>query len=177
MMRRAAHRAKTPEEVVKHLIHGLVRLERKWIGFDSLVREEILAHYKEGRMINDILRDITESPVYDYTERCKVDIADIPFRVKEIVGNEVSEIFYQDSDGLLTMIDDQMLNIEESAIRPYLKIVFEDEYKTDLKEWLDAMSKLEKKGYTRDEIMTLLYHEPINTWPNLARRIRSKITV
>lgn len=175
MMRRAAEGAKTPEEAVQNLIHGFVKLERKWIGFDSRARDEILAHYKEGQGVDAILRNLTESKLYDYAEQYKSRIAEIPAKVKEELQKEISKVFYQDVDGFQTAVDVQALEIEESEVNPHLESVFKDEYKTDLKEWLDSISALEQKGYTKDEIVYLLYQEPINFWSNLARRMKPKI--
>jgi hypothetical protein len=177
MMRRAAEGAKTPEEAVQNLIHGFVKLERKWIGFDSRARDEILAHYKEGQGVDAILRNLTESKLYDYAEQYKNRIAKIPARVKEEFQKEISEVFYQDVDGFQTAVDVQALEIEESEVSPHLESVFKDEYKSDLKDWwLRSISALEHKGYTKDEVVALLYQEPVNSWFNLARRMKPKIT-
>jgi len=175
MMRRAVGGTKTPGEAVQKLIHGYVKLERKWIGFDSRARDEILAHYKEGRSTEETLRNLTESKLYDYAEQYKTRIAEIPALVKKELAKEVSEVFYQNVEGLETAFDVQELEIEEADVQSHIESVFKVEYKADLKNWLDSISVLEQKGYTKDEIVALLYQEPINSWPNLSRRMKTKI--
>ena len=175
MMRRAVSGTKTPEEAVQKLIHGYVKLERKWIGFDSRARDEILAHYKEGRSTEEILQNLTKSRLYDYAEQYKTRIAEIPALVKKELEKEVSEVFYQNAEDFQTAVDVQALEIEESDVQPHIESVFKEEYKADLKDWLDSISVLEQKGYTKDEIVALLYQEPINSWSNLSRRMKPKI--
>ncbi|TSC73950.1 MAG: Uncharacterized protein G01um101444_417 [Parcubacteria group bacterium Gr01-1014_44] len=175
MMRRAVNGARSPEEAVQKLIHGYVKLERKWIGFDSRARDEILAYYKEGRGTEETLRILTESKLYDYAEQYKTRIAEIPALVKKELEKEVSEVFYQNVEDFQTAVDVQALEIEESDVQPHIDSVFKEEYKADLKNWLDSISVLEQKGYTKDEIVALLYQEPINFWSNLSRRMKPKI--
>jgi len=175
MMERVVEEGKTPAEAVENLIYSLVKLSRKYMGFDSSARDEILAHYRGGTTTEVIFKQITNSPIYDYMESYKNKIAQIPAAIKEDLQKEVSEVFYQDVSGLPVAIYVQALKIRESDIQPYIDLVFRDEYKTDLKKWLDSIDRLEQKGYTRDKIMNLLSQEPINSWPNLTRRMKSKI--
>lgn len=175
MMQRVVEAAASPEEAVQKLIHGFVRLERKWIGFDSRARDEILAHYKEGQKIDAIFTNLTMSKLYDYGEQYKARIAEIPALAKKELQKEVSEVFYQDIEGEATAIDVQALEIDESEVQPHIESVFKTEYKTDLEEWLKSISVLEQKGYSKDEIVALFYQEPINSWSNLARRMKPKI--
>jgi len=175
MMRRVVEGSTTPEEAVQKLIHGLVKLERQWIGFDSAARDEILAHYKEGQGIPAILRNLTESKLYNYFEQYKKRISEIPKTVREELQKEISEVFYQDVEGYQTAVDVQALEVDEADILPHIDSVFKNEYKSDLQEWTESIATLEQKGYTKDEIVGLLYQEPINSWPNLARRMKPKI--
>src|SRR3989344_998383 len=175
MLCRAVGETKTPEEAVQKLIHGYVKLVRKWIGFDSRARDEILAHYKEGRSTEETLQNLTELKSYDYVEQYKDSIAKIPKEVKEYLEGWVSEVFYQDVKRSQTAFDAKALKIEESEVQPHIESVFNEEYKADLKDWLNSISALEKKGYLKDEIVFLLYQEPINSWPNFSRSMKSKI--
>jgi hypothetical protein len=174
MMRRAVVSSSSPEEAVQKLIHGYVRLERKWMGFDSRARDEILAHLKEGRDPEAILDSLLKFKGYDYVEIFKSKIEQIPESVKAQLQKEVSEVFYKKVDGDDMAINAQALEIEDSDVQSHIDSVFKDEYKDDLKEWLDSVSVLEKKGYSRSEVVALLYQEPINSWSNLSRRIKPK---
>lgn len=176
MMGRVVESANTPEEAVEKLIHGVVRLERQWMGFDSAARDEILAYYKEGESVDGIFKQLTTSKAYDYAKLFKYQIAKIPVRAKEQLRKEVGAVFYQQfKDGESTVIDVSELEIEESDVQPHIESVFGSEYKVDLQTWLASISVLEKKGYARGEIVALLYQEPVNSWSNLARRMKPKV--
>lgn len=168
-----------PEEAARDLTRNLVRLERKSMGFDSDARDEILAHYKEGADTQTILENLTTKENYDYVKTYKTEIAQVPKSVKKRVNerlkNEGDKLFYgKPKDEETAAIDASSLKIKVSDVRPHVGPVFKDEYKADLKKWLDAITALEDKHYTRDEIIALLYQEPINSWPNLARRMKTK---
>ncbi|MEI6238713.1 MAG: hypothetical protein WCP15_04255 [bacterium] len=176
MMRRVVEGSKTPEETIQKLIHGLVKLERRWMGFDSRARDEILAHYKEGKKIPQIMHNLTELKLYDYFDQYKISISKIPKRVKEELQKEISEVFYvDDAEGYPEAINAQALEVDQPDILPYIDLVFKDEYRADLHRWTESITTLEKKGYTKDEIVDLLSQEPINSWQNLARRMRPKL--
>ena len=178
LMRRATVSANTREEAIRGLIHGLARYERKYIGFDSLPRDEILAYYKDGQdpgAILYILDNPTNSKFYGYAEILKERISKIPLDIKYLLKHAVSEVFYEGKeDGGKAAVDAEALEVDVSEIQPYVESVFGDEYKADLKMWIGSISALEGKGYERDEIIALLYAEPINSWPKLARRMKPK---
>ncbi len=180
MMRRVSKEAKNPEDAVQKLIYGLVRLERRYIGIDGHARDEILAHYKDGQWsISQIYQNLTEREGYDYKKWYQEEIAKIPEQVKKTLEEEISETFYVEAEdvGEYDPVDARALSIDASEVEPYIKKVFIDDYKADLKTWLDAISDLEQKGYTRDEIVSVFSQEPINSWSNLARRMQSRTVV
>ena len=176
MMSRAVFGAKTPEEAKQNLISGFVRKQRKWIGIDTSARDEILAHYKEGIGTKQILKNLTESKFYDYAKQEEKRLANTPFYITEEIKREISEVFYEEIEGVLNFVGLEALVIDEADVLPHIEAVFKDEYKADLKKWIDSISLLEQKGYAREEIISILYQEPVNSWPILARRIQTKIS-
>ena len=141
MMSRVSEEGKTPEEAVENLIYSLVKLYRKSLGFDSSVRDEILAHYRDGTTTEVIFKQLMNHQAYDFEKHYENEIAQIPAAVKKDLQEEVSEVFYQDVSGLPVAIYVQALKIKESDIQPYIDLVFRDEYKTDLKKWLATFKK------------------------------------
>ena len=77
----------------------------------------------------------------------------------------------EDEQGYI--VDYQRLSIPEEEIKPYVDIVFGEELVKDLRKWIDAVIQLEKMGYSRDDVLALLYQEPIDKWAALARRLAS----
>lgn len=163
-----------PEEIIKLLIHGLVRLERRWILYDTVARGEILAHYRDGRHYEDILDIMTNSPLYDYKTLYKEKIEEIPERVKTELQKEIKEVLYEDKDEGRRAVYSRALQIDKSTIKEYVDHVFDKEYSDDLKRWIDSIAILESKGYNRDEIISILCQSPVNAWQGIAKRVDNK---
>jgi hypothetical protein len=104
----------------------------------------------------------------------KDNIGKVPSNVREKLMKEVSEVLYDQYEWYDEPVSAQPLEIREGDVLSSVAEVFGNEYKADLKDWLASIGVLEQKGYTRDEIVALLYQEPVNYWPNLARRMGHK---
>jgi len=172
MMTRVAENIKDPERAEDIIIHEMVKDERRNI-IDPEARDEILAQYKGGRSPEQTFINMTTLEIYDYVNLpyCKKKIAKVPSEVRKIIKEQMSQIFY-DEDG--RDFDYQELDIDEEKIKPHIDTVFKKEYILDLKKWTDSLAVLEGKGYSRDEVVSILYQEPVDRWPNFVRRIKDK---
>lgn len=141
------------EKAAMRFAHELVRVVRG-VMMDSRAKDEILAYYKTGTAVNKIYEKLTELENYDYLKENEESIR------SGLLGSIKMTV---------TAVSGQAIDLSE--LKSYIEMVFGEGYKTDLKRWTDSISKLEQKGYTRDRIISLLYQEPVNSWPNLARRI------
>jgi len=165
--RNVVQAAKGSKEALSRLIHWLLMRERRFLGIDSQARDEILAYYKDGRSIPDIYGRLTK--LYDYVsdEDTKEQMKDIPAKVREIVKLKAS-LYAGD------IVDAEALDIDPKEVRLYIERVFKEEYVSDLKRWTDSISLLEQKGYSRMEIISLLYQKTASSWQNLARQLPPK---
>jgi len=160
IMRESLEKSFTAEEATQRVIHGIVyNIRREKI--DSLARDEILAFLNDGSDLPSILDNLSNNQIYDYKEIHKDWISTIP--------DQIRNFSYKNP------IDEEPLKIEDSDVLKHVDIVFGERYKKDLKIWIDAVKMLEEKGFTRDQIVNLLYQEPVNSWINLARRMTDRV--
>ena len=61
---------------------------------------------------------------------------------------------------------------KKDDIEALIKPVFGEDYRRDLWAWVEAVALLQRKGYKRVQIMSLLYAEPASSWPALSRHAR-----
>ncbi len=142
------------QESVRHLIRNLVKSERVFI--EEKLWDEVLALYRGGRKrAEDVYKNL-QGEVYDYRERHKVRIS----KVSEWVQKHLSEI--------------SEITVETKYIEKEIDNVFGSEYEADLQKWLSAITVLENKGYSSDEVIAFLFQEPIHNWPKLADRVSAK---
>lgn len=129
-------------------------------NIDPLARDEILAYIKNGLELPIVLYTMLDSKIYDYR-----NLANNENWVQKMV--EVMSEVYENPNS--------STKIEKSDIWKQVDRVFGERYKKDLKIWIDAVKMLEEKGFTRDQVVNLLYQEPVNSWINLARRVRNRV--
>lgn len=172
IMQGAVERTEDPDKAIDFIIHGLVKYRRVDL-LDTRVRDEILAFYKDGRNPGDILKILRDAKIYDYVSQAytKEQMSHIPESVKEDMKREMTEFFYDEDYGYSAINE---LEIDLELVKPHIASAFGDEYKQDLGKWMNAVSVLEEKGYAREEVVSLLYQEPVNSWSNLARRMNPK---
>lgn len=141
-------------ENIQHLIRNLAKSERVFI--EEKLWDEILALYKGGRKNADDLLKNLQGEVYNYRERYKGRISQIPEKIE---------------DGLSKI---STIEIDLDKIKEEVGAVFGKDYETDLQKWLHAITILEGKGYNSDEVIAFLFQEPIHNWPKLAERVAEK---
>lgn len=180
MMERITEATDSPDAARRELIHNMVRYERRWMTYslDTRARDEILAYYRDGKDPATILSIFSTSPLYDYVKQSGEAIARIPEKVVKGIKENITESLFRaepDEEGYSEYyIDARALEVNPEEVKPFIDVVFKDEYQTDLKSWLDAITALEQKGYDRMEIVSILYTEPARGWAALARRIGNK---
>ncbi len=173
----AAEKAESPDEVRQIVAHDLVRARRQEL-IDGRARDEIIAHYRHGENTENIYNVITKNPLYDYFKDSEQQIRKIPAGIVEEAKEEMSEVKYQKEPDTLGeygyVLGAVPFELDEALVSSHIKPVFKDEYKRDLEVWLSAVSLLEKKGYNRDEITSILAQEPVSSWSPIARRLGKK---
>jgi len=166
VMENALKRSRSPKEIQKLIIHDLVEYERR-DSTDYMARDEILAYYKDGTQVQDILEIILGSDLYNFRKN------------QPWIGLQTVGVVKDHVEGFLNRshnlgLNEKRFRIRDSDIKKQVNRVFGEEYRKDLKIWVEAISILEKKGLTREEILNLLYQEPVNSWINLARRMKDR---
>lgn len=176
-MARAIGSHENPDTALKNLVYQMVKHERKMIGIDAAARDEILAKYRGGRKIYEILLDL-KLPNYDYKEQdyYKEKIALIAKKIVKNIKDEVSVVSYTiDQEEGTYSTGAVAASVTESDVENVITQVFGPEYFKDVGKWLSAITLLKKKGYSKSEILNILYTERANSWTNVARRKKHKI--
>ncbi|MBN1585639.1 hypothetical protein JW899_04735 [Candidatus Uhrbacteria bacterium] len=173
-MRRMAEHGTPPKEAIRAIIRRLARWSRARM-IDPEVRQEILAHYRQGIDTKTIGRTLVNLKLYDFRNdeyfRSRIDT--LPLIIKNLLDREIQRVFRQTAENGGRTADTQGINIDESEIKNVVDSVF-DEYPADMQNWLEAVETMERKGYGKDEIIGLLYQESIDRWPNLSKRMPDK---
>lgn len=108
-------------------------------------KDEILAYYKDGEPINEIVPALLKS---------KDQGGDYDFLKEELEYYKNPEI--------------------GEAAKKIAKKVYETEYKKILDNSIEAISQLRKMGYSRDRIVAILIKEPLSRWPKLVGRFKEQ---
>jgi len=155
------------EKSKSFLIDQVVRDERKNIGIDTAVRDEIIAFYRHGEDLSKIENILLNSDLYDYKndEYYKQQILQIPDRVKTCLARVGQLMGQPERESAAT---------EDNVIQNKINQVFGENYSQDVNRWLGAIRNLEDKGYTRDEIVPMLYTAPVGGWVSIASRKTAK---
>ncbi|MDO8584966.1 MAG: hypothetical protein Q7R85_02485 [bacterium] len=183
IMARAARAAKTPDETKQMLMAELARSARSIIGIDNEARDEILAYYKDGSSLKYILEQLTQTSLYAYRDatRYKERIAELPKVIAGSMTKNMSAIIYDTvpAEEAGAPAEEKMSDVVPlltlaSEAKPYVEKAFGAEYDKDVERWIGAIETLEKKGYGRDEIVSVLYGEKVPDWTAFARRALEK---
>lgn len=143
--------------LISDLIYGFVNKERKLeIKIDSFARDEILALCRSNMSIQNMYINLTQNSSYNYFQFKKEDI------INGIPTKALEEFEKLD------------IEVDIPSVLYTIQEIFIKKYKEDLANWLNSIGALMKKGYGNTEIISLLYAEPVNSWPNLARRMKDK---
>lgn len=178
IMLNAAENAKTPDEAEQKAIRDLVKWHRRDL-VDKRARDEILAQYSGGRNPEETYTNLVESSLYDYYDQAKDKIEKLPKEIAEHIAKDMSVVTWEkrtDEDGYVhdDLVNAFPLQVDEAAVKEQIEVVFKDDYRRDLKKWVNAIKVLETKGHGRDEVLAILAQEPARNWPGLARRLGAK---
>lgn len=182
IMARVARTAKTVGEAREMLMKELARAARQVMGIDNRTRGEILAYYKDGSTREYILEQLTQSSLYAYRDDpyYKRQIVELPEAIAEKIEQNMSTITYVVSPGASgeaakgKMVHAGSLFMSPSEVGLYVEKAFGEDYKKDVARWVGAIGTLERKGYSRDDIVSMLYGERVPDWQAFARRAPEK---
>ena len=141
-------------------LKGLLRNRRERIA-DERARDEILAYFKGGnRDSQGTLQELTKSGekggLYDYLKLDKQDVL-------------------KEADGWLKTYGPERFGEEfKPKVEKAAEEVYGKEYQDLLKEGIQAVQTLTKKGYTKEETMALLIQEPLSRWDKVVKRLTTK---
>ena len=173
----AEARGLSRDEAEDVLAHDLVHWERQKI-MDVQARDEIIAYYREGKLPENIFETLSTSELYDYYTKHQKIIDALPWTIAKHVAMNVSEVLYEKApsggEGLGQELAVTELHIPREKLKAAIEVVFKDEYKRDLEKWTRTLVVLEQKGYSREEIVSLISQEPLRLWRSLARRLPQK---
>ncbi|MEK7580136.1 MAG: hypothetical protein AAB465_00775 [Patescibacteria group bacterium] len=120
--------------------------------YDNRAKDELLAYFKSGRAVEDILETLTcvseEGGRYDYFD-------------KDMQKQLVEQIFkgsIEQTPELKQIINDM---VQEIFVR---------EYRQTIKSGLNAFVSLRERGYSLEQTIALFQQEPLTKWPKLAKR-------
>lgn len=117
--------------------------------YEALAKDEILAYLEDGSDGEDIKKDLTalkeQEGVYDYFSIKKEEL--INYSVKHL-GEEKRDLIEQTTED-----------------------VFVKEYRKLINDGVDTFTKLREEGYSKEEAIALLHHEPFSKWGKLLRRL------
>jgi hypothetical protein len=149
------------EDAKQYFVHSALKNCRRSL-IDHMTRDEIIAYYQSSG-IDSVYQMLGNSQLYDY---------------KTILADQIGEFSSKVMHGLRTIYDAYDKSAE--YIPNYGKIqeeigketdkVFGDEYKADLRRWVDAIKQLEDKGYSKEQIIAFLYTKQVSKWNVSARR-------
>lgn len=123
-----------------------------------------MAFYRDGREPASILRILSNSSLYDYYG--EVDLDEVKGDIMRNVRAEVEVILPNE--------EYREVDMGDQILQAALDTAFTTHYKEDLRKWTDVLVDLEEKGYSRNEIVALLYQESAHKWQALARRMPIK---
>lgn len=117
-------------------------------------RDEILAYFKDGRSLDEILTTLAlkkdEGGGYDFLVE---DRTMGEYNVAVLFGEEF-----------------------QSFARSKAKKMYDTEYRDHLKTALQSVERLTKAGYDRDKAIALLVHEPLSRWDKVTGRLLATST-
>ncbi|HEX6461990.1 MAG TPA: hypothetical protein VFZ58_01820 [Candidatus Saccharimonadales bacterium] len=168
LIRRVISRELPASEALQELLEGTVRLHRASMGVDRRARDEIIAFYTAGKAPGAIYLILRDVPSYDYKAQYASRLIELPELIQKELQEEIEVLTAKGSY--------EDLVIDPLKVREIIDQVFGEDYTKDLKKWTEALALLEQKGYSREEIISMVYQEPAFRWTALARRASTKVT-
>jgi len=151
---------------VKHIANRIINGEfqelssaqRGLSGNEASAMDEILSFMKSNDSIEGIRRNLLGNEAYGYFERDRA-------RFEEMKKGFISDtkISEESRGNILKMLDSELRKIEQD----------EKKFKNHIEKALDVVAKLEKIGFSREEMIGLLQTERLNQWSKAFERIKN----
>jgi hypothetical protein len=152
--------------------------EMKLESLENRGKNELFAMYSENKSFDYIFSTLTEREgSYDYFANSKYQYVNIPYLNSRyhpdypmdysLPVNEylkLLEFVSDDSRFRSSIIEELAIDMQEP--------IFYDLYHKHLKEGLESIKILENEKMPRSVIIQLLTHEPLQSWPRIARNIK-----
>lgn len=155
--------AKSDRDLKLALIN-LIAYRREYVA-DRMGKDELLAYSKAGakntRRIKKILTDRSVYALYDYQAPL---VSLFPVKTDDENSGKMIEA--------VTMIDSEYSDLHLGSLRQQY---FVDKYENILRKGLESMKKMQKMGYSNDEAIALLTHEPLEKWPKVVGRLKEAV--
>lgn len=154
------HEAKSDEDLKLALIN-LIVYRREYVA-DKRGKDELLAYSKAGsKNIRDTKKKLTDRSVYalyDYMAP----------------ASSFSPMITDDDNSGKLIKAKIMLNSEHPNLHlgPLRQKYFVDKYENVLRSGLESLKKMEKMGYSKDDTIAMLTHEPLEKWPKVVNRLK-----
>jgi len=115
---------------------------------EEYARDEILAYFKIGELKYTYENLLEEGGLYNY--------------------------FTDDEEDLKTRLKKVLAGYPQSLIDGLVKKVWVDEYRQTLKDAINSLEELENIGYSKDQAISVLIHEPLGRWKKVINRLLKK---
>jgi hypothetical protein len=139
------------EEEFRRGLRQLLRRERE-VRADDHARDEIIAYFKEGRSAEQIFANLAQPEsaggLYDYIAATERE----------------SEDYFQ------AVAATSKINVMP-IIKEEQKRTWDNEYKRLIMETVGIPKALREKGYSTEEVIALLIHEPLSRWTRVVERL------
>jgi|GEM_PF-5682649 len=158
----------TPAQIRRQIMLGYCRSQRRLMGVDSRIRDEIIAYYSQETLASDIHNTLATSNLYRVKGRLygkKIEL--LPKKFSDALAQTLRKMKKKDRERLQNIFGG---NMAMRGMPTAIQRVFGKEYRRDLKRWIEAITLLRAKGYDRREVLPRLYATPVNGWMAMARR-------
>lgn len=141
--------------------------------------DEILAQWRDGSdkaTIENFLTGLYLDDFFNREGRGSTSPRKVSWSARSEYGAQLQSLLlrgdFDDDLGALNIAHPREFLAE--AIRGEIDEIFYAEWRREARSWMYALTVLEDKGYSREEVTWLLYTEPIVHWNKFARRMPAR---
>lgn len=167
---------KGQEEAKRALLHKLA-INFRQQKIDPKARDEIIAYYKDGRSVKEIIQALKTSELYDY-KNTKVKFSNgeeisLAKHIENLMIKGLKQWLGPNHSIKTIYFSDVEKAADEALNKAYLGYTDDQQnyHKGSLDMWGDQILRLEKMGYKREDIVSLLSTLPANKWRAFANRL------
>lgn len=179
----AIESSKNEGDIVENVIHDWLRFQRRAMGIDERARDEIISYlWDKEHGLEEIYKILADDPLYDYVKKYGISSQVLCDDLRDALVNHSADYdLYDDSNEDMKDAQYQHFgkipspsDITPALIEPYIDVVFRQEYRQDLRKWLDAVQLMRAKGYDQEYVLSLLFSQPAALWSSVAKRLPFK---